>query len=74
MAQGLLPLFRVKNFLLAACMVGAGAWYVHHAFNYRRTPEPEQEKPRGEIVIAEAPDGSLQRRWQSPTPVPANSR
>jgi len=70
----MLRLLGVKNFLLAACMVGAGTWYLHHAFNYKPPPEPKEEKPAGEIVIAPAPDGSLQGRWTSPTPTPASSR
>jgi len=64
----------VKNFLLAASLVAAGAWYFHRAFDYHGHAAEPEERPSGEIIIAKAPDGSLQGRWQSPTPVPANSR
>lgn len=65
----------MKSFVIGASLVAVGMWYIHHAVNYSRAPEPD-EKNLGEIVIAKAPDGSLQGRWpgQAPTPTATRSK
>ena len=54
-------------------MVAVGIWYFQHAAHYSRPPDPD-EKAQGEIVIAKAPDGSLQQRWPQATPTATRSR
>jgi hypothetical protein len=62
----------VKNFLIGATFVAVGVWYGERVVHYRA--HSSDEKPPGEIVIANAPDGSLQARWQSPTPTATRSK
>jgi hypothetical protein len=66
----------VKNFVIGLSLVAVGAWYVHHTANYSRSSRaPESvEKQSGEMVIANAPDGSLQERWPRATPTATMAR
>jgi hypothetical protein len=59
----------MKNFLISASLVAVGVWYFHRVVQDRDHSSAPQEQPSGEIVVAGAPDGTLQGRWQSsPTP------
>jgi hypothetical protein len=60
--------FPVKNLLISLSLVAVGVWYFHRVAQDRaHLPGPE-EQPSGEIVVANAPDGILQSRWQTPPP------
>jgi hypothetical protein len=63
----------VKNLLLGASLVAGGVWCLHGVVVHTRARQFE-EKQVGEIVIAQAPDGSLSGRWQGPTPGPVPSK
>jgi hypothetical protein len=62
----------VKNLLISASLVAVGVWYFHRVADDRGHTTKPEEKPVGEIVIANAPDGSLKERWHNlPTPIPS---
>jgi len=62
----------VKNLLISASLVAVGVWYFHRVMDDRAHSAKPEETQAGEIVIANAPDGSLPGRWQKPTtPVPS---
>jgi hypothetical protein len=63
----------VKNLLLSATLVAVGVWYLHHVGHHAASPAAEDEKQTGEIVIANAPDGTLTGRWQRPASISASS-
>ncbi|HJT46180.1 MAG TPA: hypothetical protein VJ721_07910 [Chthoniobacterales bacterium] len=61
----------MKNFLISASLIAVGVWYFHRVMDDRtRGRVPEERPAGGEIVVAGAPDGTLQGRWPSPTPLP----
>jgi hypothetical protein len=63
----------VKSFLIGATFVAVGVWYVGRVV-HDRSDLPEPRDPPGEIVIANAPDGTLQGRWPSATPTATHSQ
>jgi len=60
----------MKSLILAASMIAIGAWYFHRVMDDRSQARTPEEAPSGEIVVAGAPDGSLQQRWHNSTPIP----
>jgi hypothetical protein len=64
----------VKNFLISASLVAIGAWYFHRVAEDRAHPVVPEEQSGGEIVVANAPDGTLQGRWGHTVPTPTPSR
>lgn len=59
----------MKNLLISASLVAVGVWYFHRVAQDRAHPAAPEEQPNGEIVVAKAPDGTLQNRWQTPPPL-----
>ena len=64
----------MKNLFISASLFAAGVWYFHHVSEYRAHPAQPEEPVRGEIVIAGAPDGTLQGRWQNASPSPVGRK
>ena len=64
MARAVLPkILQVKNFLISASLVAVGVWYFHRVSVDRAHLSNPDEQKGGEIVVAGAPDGTLQGRW-----------
>jgi hypothetical protein len=64
----------LKSFLISASLVAVGVIYFHRVIEDRSHLIQPDERQRGEIVIANAPDGTLRGRWPNPTPAPGSSK
>jgi hypothetical protein len=56
-------MLQVKNLLISASLVAVGVWYFHRVSVDRAHLSNLDEQKSGEIVVAGAPDGTLQGRW-----------
>jgi len=64
----------VKSLLISASLIAVGVWYFHRVADDRAHPTQPDEQKTGEIIVANAPDGLLRGRWQSPTPAARDSK
>ena len=65
---------QVKNFLISASLVAVGVWYFHRVSVDRANLSNLDEQKGGEIVVANAPDGTLRGRWGNAAPTLTASR
>jgi len=67
-------ILQVKNFLISASLVAVGVWYFHRVSVDRTHLSNPDEQKSGEIVVANAPDGTLKGRWGNAARTPTPSR